>query len=85
MQRWLRGMIRYVITSPSSPVPRQPPSHSASPVASGPDKPYAVLNRALGMKGHSPHTRDPAVPVSTGVGCTPTPRCQPIDGISWSA
>src|SRR6266446_1954780 len=51
-------MIRYAITSPSSLVPWRPPTHSASPLASGPDKPCAVLARTLGMKG-TPRTHGP--------------------------
>jgi hypothetical protein len=84
-QRWRRGMIRDWTMSPSSRAPWPPLSRSASPLASGPDKQCAGWARALGMKGNSPHTRAPAVPGSTGFRCMPTPRCQPIDGTSWSA
>src|SRR5216684_256609 len=37
------------------------------------------------MKENSPNARDPAVPVSTGFRCTPTPRFQRIGVTSWSA
>src|SRR5216683_1905125 len=38
-----------------------------------------------GKYSTTPHSRAPAVPVSTGCRCTPTPRSQPIGGSSWSA
>src|SRR2546429_7964250 len=62
-------MIRCVTTGPNSPAPWQPLSRSASPVGSGPDSTCDGLARALGMQENAPHSRVPAVPMSTGFRC----------------
>ena len=51
---WPQGMLPSSTTRPSSRAPWPPPCSSASPVASGPDKQCAILDRALGMQGNSP-------------------------------
>jgi hypothetical protein len=52
---------------------------------SGPDSTCDGLARALGMKGNAPPSRVPAVPVSMGFRCTPTPRFRRLGVTSWSA
>jgi hypothetical protein len=43
------------------------------------------IGAGFGYEDENPTLTGPAVPVSTGFRCTPTPRSQPIGGTSWSA
>ena len=82
---WPWGIICSGTTSPLSPTLWSLSSSSVLPSESGPDSRCDVWARAWGYAGERLARTGPAVPISMGLRCTPTPRCERIDGPKWNA